>query len=82
MLLFSAQMSEKEPGYPPTLKTGMEYNPLDKIAFRTGINLRPQAGFFGAGFNGRKFQLDYALRLDDATGMSHQAGVVCKFSRP
>ena len=69
-------------GFAPTLKAGLEYDVFKKIAFRTGVNLRPQAGFFGAGFKHRKFALDYALRFDDPSGLSHQAAVTCKFGKP
>ena len=59
----------------------MEYVFLKKVAFRTGFQLHPQAGFFGLGFKGGKFNLDYALQFN-APGSSHQATATYQFKQP
>lgn len=80
-LIISGEI-EKQLGHRPTLKTGLEYLALKKIAFRTGFNLHPHSGFFGFGFKTRKFDLDYSLAFNHALGLSHQATVSYKLSRP
>jgi hypothetical protein len=66
---------EKDLEYNPIVKAGFEYEVFKKITFRTGFNLNPKVAFFGMGFKPRKFSLDYALQLNDAFGLSHQATV-------
>ena len=73
---------EKEPDYRATFKCGLEYQALKRIAFRTGFNIHPQAGFFGLGFKQKKLYLDYSLQYDDTTGISHQATVAIEFGKP
>lgn len=70
---------EKDIDHSPTLRSGIEYWILKKVAFRTGFNLHPEAGFFGAGFKSRRFNLDYAVQFNDVFGMSHEATVVYEF---
>jgi hypothetical protein len=72
---------EKEPDYSATFKSGVEYKASRKIAFRSGFNLHPQAGFFGTGFKSGKFDLDYSLQYNDPTGISHQATVSLQFGK-
>lgn len=66
---------EKDLEYTPSFKAGLEYVFLKRIAFRTGFNFNPEAGFFGLGFKTGKFGLDYALQFNDPTGISHQATI-------
>ncbi len=73
---------EKDLQNPPMIKTGIEYSVFDKLAFRTGFNLHPQAGFFGIGGSLGKLQLDYALQFADAFGLSHQATVTFTLQKP
>ena len=73
---------EKEPGHPPTWKSAVEYQVFEKITFRTGYNLHPEAAFFGLGFTFRKFDLGYALQWNDPFGLSHQATVTFEFGNP
>lgn len=63
----------------PIAKAGLEYKAHKKITFRTGFNLNPQAGFFGMGFSVKKYDLDYAMQLTHAFGLSHQATVTIPF---
>jgi hypothetical protein len=70
---------EKDLERKPLVKSGLEYSPQQKIYFRTGFNLNPQAGFFGLGFKAKKFMLDYAYQYKFSIGASHQASVTYKF---
>lgn len=77
--LFVAAELEKDLAYTPSWKSGLEYQFLKRIAFRTGFQLHPQAGFFGFGFRGRKVVIDYALQFNAHTGISHQATFTFQF---
>lgn len=70
---------EKDLEYSPVWKTGLEYQVHKKIAFRTGFSLNPEAAFFGMGFKPGKFDLDYALQLNDPSGLTHEATVAYQF---
>lgn len=70
---------EKDLEHSAIWKTGLEYQVVKKIAFRTGFNLNPEVAFFGIGFKPRKFVLDYALQFNDPPGLSHQATVAYQF---
>jgi hypothetical protein len=78
--IFIAGEIEKDLEYSPVFKTGLEYQALKKIAFRTGLNLNPEVAFFGMGFKPGKFHLDYALQLNNSFGLSHQATVTCELT--
>lgn len=73
--LFLSAEVDKDLEYVPVFKSGLEYLVLKKIAFRTGFNFDPEAGFFGVGFKATKFELSYALQLSEPYGISHQATV-------
>lgn len=73
-IIASAEI-EKEIDHSPVIKAGVEYRALKRIWFRTGFNLRPEAGFAGLGTLLRRFQLDYAMQWDHFFGLSHQATV-------
>ena len=79
-LIIAAEV-EKDLEYQPTIKSGLEYKPHKKIAFRTGMNLHPQSGFFGFGFQNVKLQADYALQLNYTLGFSHQATITYRLKR-
>jgi hypothetical protein len=66
---------EKDLNYTANIKAGIEYQVHKKLAFRTGFNFSPAAGYFGIGFKPKKFSLDYAFRYDPNLGGSHQASV-------
>jgi hypothetical protein len=67
---------EKDIDYKPTLKAGIEYTVHKKFIARSGINLNPQAMFFGFGFRPKHFQFDYAFSyLPDSA--SRQQVSVC-----
>jgi hypothetical protein len=72
---------EKEILHPPTLRAGMEYYIFSKLAFRSGFSFKPQAGFAGLGFKHARMNLDYAIRIMDVFGMSHQATITCHLTK-
>ena len=72
---------EKHIQHTPIVKAGMEYQAFKKICFRTGLNLNPQAGFFGLGFKLNRFDLGYAMQVSRITGVSHQATVTLPFKK-
>jgi hypothetical protein len=72
---------EKDLQYPPLLKAGIEYQFLKKVAFRTGFSIHPEVAFFGTGFKGNKFDIDYALEVNDPLGFVHQATVAYRLKR-
>lgn len=77
--LILASEVEKDLEYSATWKSGVEYRASGKIAFRTGFNLHPEAGFFGFGFKSRRVDLDYAIQFNDPFGLSHQATISYQF---
>ena len=79
-LILSGEI-EKDLQHPATMKSGLEYRAFKKFIFRTGFNLRPEAGFFGLGFKTRTLYLDYALQYNNALGLSHQASVTVQLHK-
>ena len=71
----------KELEYAATWRTGIEYAFNQKIFFRTGFNLNPNAAFFGIGGSKKNIKFDYAIRINHLTGASHQASVSYWFSQ-
>ena len=80
--LFLTTDVEKDIEYRPAWKAGMEYRFVKKVAFRTGFQLHPNAGFFGLGFKARKFNIDYALQFNALLRTSHQATATFQFRKP
>lgn len=70
---------EKHLAYSPIIKAGIEYKALKKITFRTGLNLNPQAAFFGMGFIVKRLELSYAMQTDRVFSFTHQATVTLPF---
>lgn len=66
---------EKLIDQPPVVKTGIEYEPFARCAFRTGFNLYPTSVFAGFGVNARRLQADYAVHSSPVFGFCHQASV-------
>lgn len=66
---------EKDLDHSPTWKAALEYQAHQKLSFRTGFNINPNAAFIGLGFKPGKFLLDYAFQYHPDLGGSHQATV-------
>ena len=73
-LILAAEI-EKDLEHHATIKSGLEYQPLKKVSFRTGMNLHPESAFFGFGFKNVKLQADYAIQLNYTLGIAHHATV-------
>jgi hypothetical protein len=79
--IFITTEIEKDLGFDPTWKTGMEYSINKKFKARTGVNINPDAFFAGCGFVLNKFKLDYAFQYNPFLGNSHQASAAYFFKR-
>jgi hypothetical protein len=75
--VFVSTEIEKDIGFKPTFRTGIEYTIHRKVFVRTGFNLNPSKGFFGLGFHSGHLKVDYALQLAFNMGITHQASAVC-----
>jgi hypothetical protein len=63
--------AEKDILLDPLIKTGLEYNLLDRFWARAGMNTNPGKLFFGIGFKPRKFHIDYAMTQHPALGFTY-----------
>ena len=70
--VFIATELEKDLDYQPIWKTGLEYSIYEKVFFRTGFNLNPNAAYFGLGAQKKNLKFDYAIRFNQLTGAAHQ----------
>lgn len=78
--LFVATEIEKDLEYEATWRTGLEYKFNKKFCARTGYSINPNTAFFGLGFIGTRFTIDYALQHHVSLGLSHQASVTYQFA--
>jgi len=79
--VFLATEIEKDLDYQSTWKTGLEYNFYKKIFFRTGLNLNPNAAFFGLGLHKKNLKVDYAIRYGQLIGSAHQISASYLFAK-
>jgi hypothetical protein len=79
--IFITTEISKELEYVTTWRTGLEYSFHQKVFFRTGFNLNPNAAFFGVGARKKNLKFDYSIQLNDLTGASHQAAASFCFSQ-
>jgi hypothetical protein len=79
-LLITSEL-DKDLDYDLTWRTGLEYSFKQKFFFRSGVNLKPQSGFFGLGAKRKNIQADYAVQFNALTGASHQASASYWFNR-
>lgn len=63
--------AEKDILLDPLLKIGLEYNLLERIRARVGMNTNPGKFFFGIGFRPKRFHIDYALTQHPSLGNTH-----------
>jgi hypothetical protein len=70
--IFVATELEKDLDYQTIWKTGLEYSIYEKVFFRTGFNLNPNAAYFGLGAQKKNLKFDYAIRFNQLTGAAHQ----------
>lgn len=79
--IFITTELSKELEYATTWRTGLEYSFHQKVFFRTGFNLNPNAAFFGIGSRRKNLKFDYSIQLNNLTGASHQASASYWFSQ-
>jgi len=79
--IFITTELSKELDYTTTWRTGIEYSFQQKVFFRTGFNLKPDAAYFGIGGIRKKVKFDYAIQLNHLTGAAHQAALCYLFSQ-
>ncbi len=70
---------EKDIEYDATYKIGIGYQVNEKLTFRTGFNIQPNAAFFGIGFHHKKLIIDYAFEYLMDIGISNQATLSYQF---
>jgi len=69
---------EKDLSFNATFKAGAEYQLHNRLHFRTGFNLQPNAVFFGMGLVAKNLKIDYALQHNNALSFAHQASLICR----
>ncbi len=67
---------EKDLDYQITLRSGLEYAIYDKVFFRTGFNMNPNAAYFGLGAQKRNIKFDFAIKFSQLMGAAHQASAI------
>ena len=70
---------EKDVELDPDLKLGLSYNLNDMIVLRTGFSTLTNRHSFGAGFEIKKFTIDYALKANSNIGSAHNFGLTYRF---
>jgi opacity protein-like surface antigen len=63
--------AEKDILLDPLLKMGLEYNLLERVWARVGMNTNPGKFFFGIGFRPKRFHIDYAMTQHPSLGNTH-----------
>ena len=74
--IFIATEIEKDLDYQITMRTGLEYTIYNKVFFRTGFNVNPNAAYFGIGAQKRNIKFDFALKFNQPMGSSCQASAI------
>lgn len=63
---------EKHTDFDANVKVGIEYQIIQKLFLRTGVQSEPFNGNFGVGFHPKRFQFDYALGTNNSDlGLTH-----------
>ena len=78
--VFISAEIEKDSRFDPNFKVGLEYNPNEKLYFRTGINTNPSNAFFGLGIKLKDWIFDYGISLHNRLGITHYIGLVFNIS--
>lgn len=63
--------AEKDILLDAVIKLGIEYNLMDRIWLRSGVNTYPSNLFFGVGFRPKNFVIDYAMIQSPYLGNTH-----------
>ena len=70
---------DKDIDYRPTIKGAVEYKLHKKVVARTGVNLQPEAAFFGLGFVSSPLKIDYAMQYNQNLNAAFQVSVIYTF---
>ena len=66
----------KDPVFPPEVKFGIEYQPVEGFALRVGVANQPSSYSAGFGVRFGGFGLDYAFSRHPDLGMTHRFGIM------
>ncbi len=69
---------EKDVDLDPDFKFGMSYKVIDELILRTGFSTVSNKHSFGAGFEIKRFTIDYGLRANQNVGSTHNFGLTYK----
>ncbi len=78
-LVFSAAV-KKEIGFNPSIRLGTEYSLLDFLKLRVGASNEPNTFSGGIGIIYNIFQVDYAFFSHPDLGLTHQFGLIIRFT--
>ncbi|MCC5919642.1 MAG: hypothetical protein LAT68_04245 [Cyclobacteriaceae bacterium] len=73
--------AEKDIDRPATVKAGIEYQVIENLFIRTGINTEPFNNFFGIGFNMRGITIDYSYGNNTYLGDVHNFSLNYRFKK-
>lgn len=75
----------KDLDYSPVLKAGIEYadnkKTTKKISFRTGLNLHPNAIYFGVGYLMERLRIDYAVSYSALLSFGQQVSITYRLKK-
>jgi hypothetical protein len=74
--IFITTEIEKDLDYQIIMRSGMEYAIYNKVFFRTGFNVNPNAAYFGLGAQKRNIKMDYGIKFSQLIGTAHQVSAV------
>ena len=79
-LVFSAAI-KKEIGFNPSIRLGTEYSMLDFLKLRIGASNEPNTYSGGIGIIYEIVQVDYAFFSHPDLGLTHQFGLIIRFTK-
>lgn len=71
----------KDVNFGATWHTGFEYNFRERLFFRSGYSLNPNAIHAGLGAKIKRLSVDYALVFNPILGDIHQASAILRFNK-
>ena len=72
---------EKDVDLSPDFKVGLSYDLNGMVELRTGFSTLTNRHSFGAGFEIKRFIIDYALKANSNIGSAHNFGLTYKFKQ-
>lgn len=72
---------EKDISFPPTLRGGFEFHPIDLLYVRAGLSSGPMQAAFGFGLELKNFRLDLATTFHRQLGLTPQASLIYSFDK-